>query len=360
MNSGRKNIRELIEGYYAGNLSFEETEMLFRIMADEPSVVDGLLTDDLPHLTAEEIKYPFHSKLLKSYSDLSDEQFEYLCIASAEGDIDAGQQEELEVIAGTDRRKGEIFKTYKKLRLKPDETITYSRKARLRKVTPFAKLVRFSTVALGAAASVAVLVMAFYIFNDNPLQATVELTEVSAEPISSIKAETTVAENPVIAEAAIPEVIKVRGENRELSPPEAEAEPNEFPVTEEEKQAAYIRSVEPVSGAIAMIRLTVAEAPVHLAEVYTAEPVAYHGPLSLRDHIAITFREKLLGEEIPDPSPLKALEIASAGVTGLNRILGWEMDLEVTKEDRGSVNAVAFSSRLLRFQTPLKKTEIFE
>ena len=131
-------------------------------------------------------------------------------------------------------------------------------------------------------------------------------------------------------------------------------------MTEEEKQAAYIRSVEPVSGAIAMIRLTVAEAPVHLAEVYTAEPVAYHGPLSLRDHIAITLRGKLLGEEIPDPSPLKALEIASAGVTGLNRILGWEMDLEVTKEDRGSVNAVAFSSRLLRFQTPLKKTEIFE
>jgi hypothetical protein len=73
--------------------------------------------------------------------------------------------------------------------------------------------------------------------------------------------------------------------------------------------------------------------------------------------IAKTFREKILKEKSPKDSPLKVYEIAEAGVTGLNKLLGWEMALDERKDANGELKSVYFSSKILKFNAPVKKTE---
>jgi hypothetical protein len=73
--------------------------------------------------------------------------------------------------------------------------------------------------------------------------------------------------------------------------------------------------------------------------------------------IAKTFREKILKEKAANDSPLKVYEIAEAGVTGLDKLLGWQMALDEKKDANGELKSVYFSSRILKFTAPIKKSE---
>jgi hypothetical protein len=48
--------------------------------------------------------------------------------------------------------------------------------------------------------------------------------------------------------------------------------------------------------------------------------------------------------------------IAGACVKGVNSVLGWDMDLERVVSDEGNPLAVNFSSSLLSFSAPVKKS----
>jgi hypothetical protein len=81
------------------------------------------------------------------------------------------------------------------------------------------------------------------------------------------------------------------------------------------------------------------------------------GRSKLSRFIARTFREKILKEKGVKDSPLKAYEIAEAGVSGLNKLLGWEMALDKRNDENGELKSVYFSSKILKFNAPVKKSE---
>jgi hypothetical protein len=69
------------------------------------------------------------------------------------------------------------------------------------------------------------------------------------------------------------------------------------------------------------------------------------------------FREKILHEKVARETPLKGYEIAEAGVAGLNLLFGWEMALNEKNDENGELTSVSFSSKILKFNAPVKKTE---
>ena len=73
--------------------------------------------------------------------------------------------------------------------------------------------------------------------------------------------------------------------------------------------------------------------------------------------ISKTFREKVLHEKTPLDTPIKGLDIAEAGVTGLNKLFGWEMALDKNNDENGQLKSVYFSSRIIKFTAPVKKSE---
>jgi hypothetical protein len=73
--------------------------------------------------------------------------------------------------------------------------------------------------------------------------------------------------------------------------------------------------------------------------------------------ISKTFREKILKEKKPKDTPLNGYEIAEAGISGLNKIFGWQMALEKRNDGNGQPKSIYFSSEILKFNAPVKKRE---
>ena len=46
-----------------------------------------------------------------------------------------------------------------------------------------------------------------------------------------------------------------------------------------------------------------------------------------------------------------------AGVTGLNKLFGWQMALDKKNDENGQPKSVYFSSKILKFNAPVKKRE---
>jgi len=71
----------------------------------------------------------------------------------------------------------------------------------------------------------------------------------------------------------------------------------------------------------------------------------------------LQYNEYYEGSRVSFTIPLKVYEIAEAGVTGLNRLFGWGMSLDEKNDNKGDLKSVYFSSKILKFNAPVKKSE---
>ena len=71
--------------------------------------------------------------------------------------------------------------------------------------------------------------------------------------------------------------------------------------------------------------------------------------------IARFFHEKIMNEKNPGDRPVESIEIAEAGITGINKLFGWDMELQKETDENGIITSYYFNSRLLKFNTPVKK-----
>jgi hypothetical protein len=362
MKSKNRDIRDLIEGYFAGRLTFEQTEELFVLLRDEPDMLNELTDNALPVLSPEKQVYPNKNSLKKSYSDLSEDQFEYLCVAEIEGDLNPEQSLELKEIVASDASKSTIYNTYRRLRMVPG-TEKFNNKASLRKNTFDSRAGRISLIAMSTAASVAIIVTTinwFTQYTQNEIarqNSIVTITEPGQTVPEQPAVENTIT-NQTLTTSAPPRNTDAQRE-RPLSEAIITTIESEtagiIPENSTGSQKSETSGPKPLSGDVSVVKLSSPIQSEKLASVFTGADIPYHGPISLKEHLAINFREKILGEDIPDISPLKAHEIASAGITGINKLLGWEMDLDITEKETGEANSLAFTSRLIKFQTPIKK-----
>ena len=76
------------------------------------------------------------------------------------------------------------------------------------------------------------------------------------------------------------------------------------------------------------------------------------------EFVAKIFRTKILKSKIPETGSIKAYEFAYAGINGLNRLLGWQMSLQKTKDEKGDLKSLYFSSKILKFNAPVKKAQL--
>jgi len=96
--------------------------------------------------------------LHRSAREIPEKQFEILCAASAEKDLDEEQQKELDEMISRDRGKGRILEIYRRLRLVAPEAGFHNKKNLLR-ITAAQKVIRIAWIGLSAAAVVAIVFM---------------------------------------------------------------------------------------------------------------------------------------------------------------------------------------------------------
>ena len=73
--------------------------------------------------------------------------------------------------------------------------------------------------------------------------------------------------------------------------------------------------------------------------------------------MARLFHERIMKDPNAGTRPVKSFDLAQAGITGLNKLFGWEIALQKNTDDNGNTRSYNFSSRLLKFNAPVKKPE---
>jgi len=356
MKIDRSNYEIWFIDWIDGNLDKLRLEQLKRFLAANPD-----LKEELKEMAGAVIKPPlagFSGKddLKKAMSDLSEMQFDYLCTAYFENDLSPEELAELSYMTNNDPHRKKIFEQHGRLKLVPYD-IRFKYKKMLLKRSPLEKVIRIAFAGISAAAAVALLATLYLLIPDNEND--------SREPVSQLPVSEEKAEHPAFNDEteyieAVP--LTTGDKNRESSSAilnnirESEKKPEAAESLPDSRDTRYIRTAIPPSIADIVI--------LGRSEIYTSVLIPlYPYSRTLTDdrliagkYFAKLFREKILKIETTDEGRIKGYEIAEAGVTGLNRLLGWEMDFEKYVNENGDTKSIYFSSRMLKVQAPVNKT----
>lgn len=367
MQPDRSNYEIWFIDWLDGKLSDYQIELLRRFLDENRDLKEEF--DDfgnmaIPARPAQDfnIKNSLGIKehLKKNPADLTLSQIEYLSVAYLENDLSATQEAELREAIGSDPVKKKTFEAIQKTKLNP-EPLVYKHKRQLVKITSFQKVVRLS-ISLMSAAAIIALVLLINPLRHNTIQVRSDKTSqvVPQEPEKK-----QVDEAPTKQITKEPEAITARHVNRTLAVALQKSipEPGETDITPGVKNDTVSDTSASTRTLLNKIRIPTA---INLnAENVHPELIALNmvTPAQLEEDdrprlgrfIAKTFRERILKEKTAKDTPLKVYEIAEAGVTGLNRLLGWEMALDEKSDADGRPRSVYFSSKLLKFNAPIKK-----
>jgi hypothetical protein len=351
MKIDKSNYEVWFIDWLDGNLSDQQVEELMLFLEMNPSLREEF--DELPALKLNAPQDTFLKKdlLKKSKSEITLSQLEYLSVAFLENDISPDQRSELKEIIEEDPEKQNVFELIQKTKLTATD-ILYSHKHQLIRQPLRQKVIRWSLIGLSAAATVAIVIMSYLAIPHH------------------------LTDNEEIGKLSIIDTTNNSGSNQTFSITRRK------PVFRRDGKFSVstintIKTIKPYSIADELALIHKLDSPEkiltpplseHIADALPNILISQSSPqifTPIEDErsnvgrfIARVFREKILKENTLKTSPLEAFEIAEAGVTGLNKLLGWEMALNKNIDEDGKPGSVYFSSRLLKFNTPVKKTEI--
>lgn len=362
MAINRSNYEIWFMDWLDGNLNDLQVEHLNLFLSENPELREEFYELNTLCLKPSGKSFPQKEQLKKYTTHLPSLQFEYLCIAYLEDDLPSCQKTELKEMICNNPEREKSFELIQRIRLTPETAVFRFKKNLIKKTTP-KKVIPLSVIGLTAAATIAVIIL---IYISIPLNHQNKLRSTA----TNIVADSTLSKQfvPIVSVKTLPDktavITKQKIENQI-----AAVQKKSPVIIQFVPSSAVVDSLERITN-FPVIKIT--KVPVH-ADIVLIEKnerntlVASNsifiltefddGRSKLDKFIARTFREKILKEPISKDSPLKAYEIAEAGVAGLNKLLGWEMALEEKKDENGEMTSVYFSSRILKFNAPVKKTE---
>src|SRR4030042_2036989 len=299
MKPDRSNYEIGLIDWLDGNLDEARTEQLRAFLDENPDLREEADSLSLTRIVPENGPSIAKSMLKKSPKDLPLPQIEFLSVAYLENDLSAEQIKDLKENIADNPDSRMLFETMQKTRLKPGD-YRFRYKNRLLRKPLSERILRISAIGLSAAAAVTVLIVSFL-----------------ALPRTFKTEQESIAMNPV------KDTIVIRSGN----------------ILNNKENVAYIEemTVRINSPEIALPDITVAE---DQNTVYISE-----NPETLPERNTEYF-----------VSAVPVLSGFEASIGGLNKLLGWEMALVKTTDDEGEMQSYYFSSRVLRFNAPVKKS----
>lgn len=352
MEINRSNYEIWLIDWIDGNLNETGVAKLMDFLSENPDLKEE--ADDLRYITIKPPERYFlnKQKLLKSTSDISQHEFELLAAGYLENDLNDAQKAAVNLAIRDDEEKKNVFGLIQRTKLFPD-AVSFPHKDRLYKKTTARKIIRMSLIGLSAAAFFT-LAVAIYFLTPHQLQPLNVKTvqnitndsilnsphlKRSEEPVDSVQQISRTGKIPVakLSNGVPVSRSPVLSDSSEILTRHSQVLISKITVKEE---------IELYSGTIENSLIP---------NTQHVNLVSDDGRSKFRKLIARAFREKLLKEKAPEDTPLKAFEIAKAGITGLNKLLGWEMALEQRNDTTGRVRSVYFSSKILKFNAPVKQ-----
>jgi hypothetical protein len=347
MNISRSNYEIWFTDWLDNKLGPSEMEQLRLFLIENPDLRPEFEELNYMRLDPPMLHMPFRELLKKNASDLPASQFDLLCVAYHENDLSDQQKNDLrEMIAGDSKRE-EIFALSGKIKLSPPD-IEFSAKKALMKQTLSGKIFRIAAPVLSAAATIVIALLLI-----RPEKAVISKMA-SSDPII-INYDSAQRVQPGSAPASITTQKTIESPSAPITGIQDIASPGierVNAVTRAELNLKPELSVNSTDNSLIVLQ------DVSLPVERTDVAGMYDDRNRIQRLLAFKFREKILNEDLPDTSPINGFDIAEAGINGLNKLFGWEMQLE--KSSQGEPGSISFSSRLVKFSTPVKNNESSE
>jgi hypothetical protein len=357
MKPNRSNYEIWLIDWLDGTLNLQQTDELMAFLDENPDIREEADSLKLARLCPSSDSFAGKEKLQRYSAGLSELQVEYLSAAYLEGDLSPEQEADLRQNLDTVPENSIIFNKIRKTKLAPP-VVHYMNKSKLKKITVPLQITRISAIVLSAAAVIAFLILN-HLFIPKP-------TDVNSEMVAVMTPDTIYAGQPLI--------IKNSNNIHELLQSEKSSlkSGTEIPSPLNSEQIALMVLPDSMAliariqgpGSIVLSGLSATNlnpeninSSLIASTINYSEPVFDDGRSNLSRFIARTFRNKILKEKQVSEEPLKSYEIAEAGIEGLNKLLGWQMALVKTNDEAGELKSVYFSSKMLKFNAPVKKSE---
>lgn len=346
MKPDRSNYEIWFIDWLDGNLDSNQIEELNIFLDKNPDLREEFRELSPVVIEHSDSQYKNKKSLMRSPADISESQFEYLSVAFLENDLTTEQKTELIEITELDADKKRSFELIQKTRISP-VSLTYAHKSKLLRRTPSQIVIRLSIIGLSAAAVSTFIITTF-------LNSPREISD-SINNTASIIIPEKIIQIPVEREKEV-RLIPVIKEQADIIKTElAVGIPNDSVENSIIVKDNGINKINFSSDLV--LSESIASNTLMASGITFSVPEEDDGRSNVSRFISKTFREKILREKAAPDSPLKGYEIAEAGVTGLNKLLGWEMALDKNNDENGELSSVYFSSKLLKFNTPVKKSE---
>ena len=360
MKPERENYEIWLTDWLDGNLDQEQAEQFLAFLEENPDIREEADSISWTRLASATDQFSKKEDLRRSPADLTSSQIEYLSVAYLENDLLEGQLADLNQNIDLYPENKKLFKTVQKIRLIPQDH-HFRQKSTLIKLTAGERILRLSAIGLSAAAVIALLIFvpkflsrpgtgdAQNIIQSNnlPVPGAVQKTlnpVKTPEPVVSAKNTTREKEIPVTA----PD---------ELNNPTLAIVATDISSFDRILPVPKVTRIPELSKTTLISETTGNMLIASNNNFIKPANVIYDDERSrLSRFIARTFREKILKEDKPVDTPLKSYEFAEAGIEGLNKLFGWKMALVKTSDEQGELKSVYFSSKLLKFNAPVKKS----
>jgi len=343
MKRRRTNIEEIILAYFEGRAGESEAKAAEEYLVQHPEYMTVFEKDLGLTLEPAKEEFPLRELLYKSYRDLDDDQLMMLLAAFAEGDLPQAEDPGISgLLTEAGQRKTDIS-GFSNLKLRPLND-RFAARRRLYKTTPFDRMLKRSLIFISSAAAVAAIVILGGPASHIPAGTDVVLKNQATASGTTVAPPVNHTRLTASATVKIPESIEPQNLTQNVNTAEvfqAEREEaiilsdrlSESPRLENRSGLSPVKQV-PVSYAVG----------TRQNEVSRKENWMVKGISSVASLVA--------GIRKPE----NTFDIAHQGINEINKLLGWNMQLQKVAAADGERDIITFRSDLVGFSKPVKKT----
>lgn len=347
MDINRDNYELFLIDYIDGNLTAEQLKTVEAFLLLNPDLKNELegLTN---HVLIPE-NQAYKNKFILRRADFSavgiENEFDYLCIANLENDINEEEEIKLKSIVNSNKSKAKDYYKFLNTKLLPNKDIAYQQKSKLKRFTLFGYTHK-QIISFSSAAALVLLLVTLFNYNTN-------LPE-------------THQNQPIVQDIGIQSAESVSILNDEIEKDESLNSSSQNRVQKKEVISTVMEHKEELTThIIAAIEPERTGQDLNLA--YLKPKTAHiikvendlHGP-AYSMFANLTSQEPLGGINPKQQGTNRTFglfELAQLGINGLAKATGININLEGEKDETGKIKRIEFASDLLALSLPLKQKD---
>ncbi len=373
MNITRENYESFFLDYLEGSLDSSRMEEMHVFLERNPDLKAEMEEFEQVYLPADTILFPEKEQLKKNaahWEDMDEQSFDHLYIAKLEGDLRPDEEKALDQLLLKQPQRRKELELYFKTKLKPLPVIFPDKLILKRKTSVFRQ--KSFWYSMSAAASIMLILVFSFILGRflNPSEERTFVEVPSIESGDATVSEKVAAEEKEFTAAGDQQATEQIVHTEEFGTAESIdiVAMHVFEPGEQENESVSVDLSEIVADhRITMETLSMREyTPIHtnhyvalvIPESSEGENEAPADYLTLRELVARRLKRAVSAEESGESGReerITFLDIAEAGVRGVNRVSGSDMKLDRYYDENGDLTSYAFTSRTLSFSHEVKK-----